>query len=287
MNSLANIITKGNGTYSRLQLFQIIRYNRHGRQPHMLFKRSLATNEFIQNDTSTNKNSYKDFDKLEELDDSAIDEIRSNLNKLKLELHQNGVSGVNELLSNDSLNVDISDDSSKINLSKEIEKLNNTSWKPTTEQVEEYKRLKDKPIPVRFDPILQHVINMVMRHGKKQRAERTINRALHLIYCQTRLDPVQVLKDSLEKLAPLMITKTFRTGVAKASMIPAPLNQRQRNRMAWKWIMESANKRNSNELAVRLAEELLSIHKGDSRCFEKKFQIQKTAIANRAYIKLK
>lgn len=160
-------------------------------------------------------------------------------------------------------------------------------FEPTKQQMEEWERLKDVPIPQRKDPILQHVTNMVMRHGKKQRAEKILSRALYLVFCQTRQDPVEVLKKALDDLAPLMMVRTFNTGVAKAAVIPVPLNQRQRNRIAWKWIVEGADKRASSDFAVRLGEELISVYKGNSSGYDKRDQIHKTAIAHRSYIRLK
>lgn len=160
-------------------------------------------------------------------------------------------------------------------------------FEPSEQQVEEWERLKDVPIPQRKDPVLQHVTNMIMRHGKKQRAERILSRALYLVFCQLRQDPVEVLKKALDDLAPLMMVRTFNTGVAKAAVIPVPLNQRQRNRIAWKWIVEGTEKRASSDFAVRLGEELISVFKGNSSGFDKRDQIHKTAIAHRSYIRLK
>lgn len=161
------------------------------------------------------------------------------------------------------------------------------NFQPSQEQVEEWENLKDVPIPQRKDPILQHVTNMIMRHGKKQRAEKILSRALYLVFCQTRQDPVEVLKKSLDDLAPLMMVKTFSTGVAKAAVIPVPLNQKQRHRIAWKWIVEGTEKRASSDFSVRLGEELVSVFKGNSSGFDKRDQLHKTAIAHRSYIRLK
>lgn len=163
----------------------------------------------------------------------------------------------------------------------------NKKFEPTEQQVQEWESLKDVPIPQRKDPVLQHVTNMVMRHGKKQSAEKILSRALYLVFCQTRQDPVEVLKKALDDLAPLMMVRTFNTGVAKAAVIPVPLNQRQRNRIAWKWIVEGADKRASSDFAVRLGEELISVYKGNSSGYDKRDQIHKTAIAHRSYIRLK
>lgn len=125
-------------------------------------------------------------------------------------------------------------------------------------------------MPQLKDPTVQHVTNMIMRHGKKDRAQKIISRALYFLHCKTRKDPVELLKKALDDMAPLMMVKTFNTGVAKAAVIPVPLSQRQRNRIAWKWIVEGANKRVSNDFAVRLGEELVAVYEGKSSGFEKK-----------------
>lgn len=160
-------------------------------------------------------------------------------------------------------------------------------FNPTEEQIKEWEALKDKPLPQLKDPVVQHVTNMIMRHGKKARAEKIISRALYLLYCKTRQDPVELLKKALDDMAPLMIVKTFSTGVAKAAVIPVPLNKRQRNRLAWNWIVEGANKRVSSDFAVRLGEELVAVHEGKSSGYEKRDQMHKTAIAHRSYIRLR
>ncbi|EDO18396.1 hypothetical protein Kpol_1013p71 [Vanderwaltozyma polyspora DSM 70294] len=157
---------------------------------------------------------------------------------------------------------------------------------PSERQLDESESLKGFELPQRKDPILEHVTNMIMRHGKKPAAERTLSRALYIVFLQLRKDPIEILKKALDDLGPLMIVKTFNTGVAKKAVIPVPLNQRQRTRLAWKWIIEGANKRSSSELSVRLAEELISVHRGSSSSFNKRDQLHKTAIAHRSYIKL-
>ena len=206
--------------------------------------------------------------KSQSLSDEEINEWLQTIRKARLNLRQNGLD--NSLLQEETIDINGKEE-----------------YIPTEEQIKEYEALKDLPLPPRKDPVLEHVTNMIMRHGKKQVAERIISRALHLVYCQTRKDPVELLKKSLDEMAPLMVVKTFSTKVAKSAVIPVPLNQRQRNRIAWKWIVEGANKRVSSDFAVRLGEELVAVSKGIGSGFDKRDQIHKMAIAHRAYIKLK
>ncbi|GAV56215.1 hypothetical protein ZYGR_0BA01210 [Zygosaccharomyces rouxii] len=213
----------------------------------------------------------------ESLSDEKVDEWLEAIKSLKAEFSEQ------EFLPETSL---APPGQSRIDMSQEISTME-SKFEPSPEQIEEVERLKTVPLPKRRDPVVEHVVNMIMRHGKKQRAEKILSRALYLVFCQTRQDPVEVLKKSLDDLAPLMVVKTFNTGVAKAAVIPVPLNQRQRNRIAWKWIVEGADKRVSCDFSVRLGEELVAVYRGKSSGFDKRDQMHRTAISHRAYIKLK
>lgn len=213
----------------------------------------------------------------ESLSDEKVDEWLEAIKSLKAEFSEQ------EFLPETSL---APPGQSRIDMSQEISAME-SKFEPSPEQIEEVERLKTIPLPERRDPVVEHVVNMIMRHGKKQRAEKILSRALYLVFCQIRQDPVEVLKKSLDDLAPLMVVKTFNTGVAKAAVIPVPLNHRQRNRIAWKWIVEGADKRVSCDFSVRLGEELVAVYRGKSTGFDKRDQMHRTAIAHRAYIKLK
>ncbi|CAL9734290.1 small ribosomal subunit protein uS7m [Monosporozyma servazzii] len=231
--------------------------------------RTLVASRFqstTTNPTST-PTAIKTAPSMDPLSDEQIDGWLQTIRQARLDLRKNGPDKT--LLSGETIDIDGKEE-----------------FTPTEEQVQEYEALKGTPLPLRKDPVLEHVTNMIMRDGKKQVAERIISRALHLVYVQTRKDPVELLKKSLDDMAPLMITKTFNTKVAKSAVIPVPLNQRQRNRIAWKWIVEGANKRVSSEFAVRLGEELVAVSKGVGSGFEKRDQIHKMAITHRSYIKL-
>ncbi|CAG99292.1 mitochondrial 37S ribosomal protein uS7m [Kluyveromyces lactis] len=217
-------------------------------------------------------------EKLASLSDEQVDEWLKVIGSLEEEFSQQDYNPATSLAPGNQ---------SRINILEKAMELNKPSFEPSQEQINEWETLKQVPIPKKQDPVLQHVTNMIMRHGKRERAEKILSRALYIVFCQTRKDPVKVLKESLDVLAPLMVIKTFKTGVAKATVVPVPLNQRQRFRLAWKWIVESSVKRSSSDFSVRLGEELVSVFNGNSSGFEKRDSIHKTAIAHRAYINLK
>lgn len=156
----------------------------------------------------------------------------------------------------------------------------------TPEQKAEQARYIGQPVPLMADPVVENLTNLVMRDGKKARAQRQVARALYLVYLQTRTDPVQVLYETLDQMGPLFHNKVQKTGTAKNHMVPFPLSQRQRNRYAILWILDGALKKKSLDFSVRLGEEIVAAWQGKSSGYDKKLQLHKNAISQRAYITL-
>ncbi|AET41024.1 mitochondrial 37S ribosomal protein uS7m Ecym_7176 [Eremothecium cymbalariae DBVPG len=221
--------------------------------------------------------------------DSKSEQYNGHMTEKQVDEWLQAIDSLEAEFSSQSILSDVSltpDGKGRMNLLEEAMKSKKT-FEPTKEQIEEWEALKKVPIPRKADDVLEHVTNMIMRHGKKEKARKIMSRALYLLFCATRKDPVEVLKQALDDLAPLMVVKTFKTGVAKAAVIPVPLNQKQRYRIAWTWIVEASKKKSSSDFAVRLGEELIAVHKGISSGFDKRDSLHKTAIAHRAYIKLR
>lgn len=168
-----------------------------------------------------------------------------------------------------------------------MDQLKKDLFEPTAEQLAKVESLQDKPIPQKIDSVVQHCTNMIMKDGKKARAQRVMAKALYLVRLELRKDPVEVLKETLDKMGPLMQLKTYKTRVAKNLTVPVPLNARQRNRRAFEWIIEGSEKRRSKDFAVRLGEEIISAYEGKSSGYEKRLQMHKAAMLHRAYIKLR
>lgn len=163
-------------------------------------------------------------------------------------------------------------------------KAQDNKFVPTEEQQVKYESLKEVPLPQKKDETIDFLTNVIMRHGRKSRAQRTMNEALYLVYLQTRVDPAQLLKDTLEKMAPVLKLKRYTDGGARAEMVPTPLTRRQRLRAAWNWIIEASDKRPSKSFSVRLAEEIITASKGSGSGYDKKTQLHAAGIAARSFI---
>ena len=169
-------------------------------------------------------------------------------------------------------------------ISQKMDKL--LGFQPTTEQVTLAETLKERPLPQQTDEVLELAVNIIMKDGKKETARRNLNRALYLLFLETRSNPVEKLKQALDIVAPIVVTKTVKTGFAKNYTVPAPLTQRQRNRMALLWILSASDSKASNDFPVRLCDEILHVLSGKSSLIEKRVLSHKLAIANRSYLSI-
>lgn len=205
----------------------------------------------------------------------------------RLEQEYNNEINIDELSKEERMTSTLIRRSQEKDLIEDLASSKDKKFIPTEEQVKQWSQLQGVPIPERHqDPVLQHVINMIMHHGKRQKATTIVSQALYIVFLELRQDPVQVLKHCLDVLAPLVVVKTHKGG-NKAVSFPVPLSKKQRDRKAWMWIVEGSGKRPSKKFSIRLAEEIIAAYKGTSTGFDKRDAMHKAAILNRSYIVLK
>lgn len=171
-------------------------------------------------------------------------------------------------------------------------------------------RLPELPLHQhRYNPVIEQLVGLMMRHGKKSVAQRNMSHILALLRTSPApsaspshplvptappashlpLDPVVYLESAVDSVAPLLRIKNLR-GVAGGGMslpIPVPLTQRQRRRQAMTWIIDAASKKRGrgsgkNAFAQRVAEELIAVVEGRSSVWDKRVMIHKTGVAARA-----
>lgn len=126
------------------------------------------------------------------------------------------------------------------------------------------------------------MVNIILRDGKKARAQRMVLDSLKILEKKEDItDAKAMLYDAIERAAPLLAIRATKRH-AKVIHVPTPLRINQRRHRAVKWILEAARKRPEKSLEERLAGELYDIHKGTSSVLERRAQVHKQALANRA-----
>ncbi|KTW25579.1 hypothetical protein T552_03440 [Pneumocystis carinii B80] len=133
----------------------------------------------------------------------------------------------------------------------------------------------------KFDKLFNHTVGIIMKNGKKAKAQKQLQNALIYIKQKINTDPYSVLFKAIKAVSPLMKLVFIKKGT-KSIKMPVPLNEHQRHRKAIIWILEASNKQHSKNFSERLAQELIAVINGTSSIFQKKEQLHKLALINKA-----
>ncbi|KAI8139932.1 30S ribosomal protein S7p/S5e [Fennellomyces sp. T-0311] len=132
------------------------------------------------------------------------------------------------------------------------------------------------------DPLVTQLVNTIMRDGKKARAQRLVSDSMLWLQKKHSVEePYTMLNEAIESASPMLKLTTTKKG-SKAIHVPTPLRLRQRRRRAIIWMLDSAAKRPEKTFEQRFASEVFDVIQGTSPALQKKAQIHKQALANRA-----
>ncbi len=130
--------------------------------------------------------------------------------------------------------------------------------------------------------LVQQVINKVMRHGKKSRAEEIVYDALALVGERSGEDPVETLDEAIKQLTPVLEVRSRRVGGA-TYQVPVEVPARRARTLAVRWLVDFARSRREYSMADRLANEILDATKQQGSAWKRKDDIYRMAQANKAF----
>ena len=129
---------------------------------------------------------------------------------------------------------------------------------------------------------MQQVINKVMSHGKKSRAEQIVYDALAIVGERTSRPPVDVLDDAIKELTPVLEVRSRRVGGA-TYQVPVEVAARRARTLAVRWLVQFARNRREKSMADRLANEMLDATQQQGGAWKRKDDIYRMAQANKAF----
>jgi small subunit ribosomal protein S7 len=125
-------------------------------------------------------------------------------------------------------------------------------------------------------------INRLMVEGKKSTAEGVFYGAMDTIEHRTGQPGVNVFKQALNNVKPVVEVKSRRVGGA-TYQVPVEVRPDRRTALATRWILQYARGRNEKTMSDRLAAELILASKGEGNAIKKKEDTHRMAEANRAF----
>lgn len=130
--------------------------------------------------------------------------------------------------------------------------------------------------------LVTHLINVIMKSGKKTIAERIVYGAFEQIVQKSGKDPLEVFGVALNNARPLVEVKSRRVGGANYQ-VPVEVRSSRRTALAMRWLKDAARKRGEKSMGARLAGELLDAAEGRGGAVKKREEVHRMAEANKAF----
>lgn len=138
------------------------------------------------------------------------------------------------------------------------------------------------PDPKYSSTTIAHLINRVMRCGKKTVAESIVYRAMDILENQTRKPALDTLELALRNATPLLEVKPRRVGGATLQ-VPVEIKGERRSALAMRWLVRSARARPGKSMAEKLAGEVFDASRNMGATVKKREDTHKMAEANKAF----
>jgi small subunit ribosomal protein S7 len=140
------------------------------------------------------------------------------------------------------------------------------------------------PDPRYSSTLITELVGVVLKEGKKTIAERIVYTALEELNKKvTGSETVmEKFEACLENIKPHVEVKTRRVGGANYQ-VPIEVAPDRAKALALRWLLTAARKRNEQNMALRLAAELVAAKNNDGGAVRKKIDTHKMAEANKAF----
>jgi len=125
-------------------------------------------------------------------------------------------------------------------------------------------------------------VNSLMLDGKKSTAEGIFYEAMRLIEERTGQPAMNVFKQAVNNVKPVLEVKSRRVGGA-TYQVPVEVRPERRNALAMKWLVGYSRDRGEKSMAERLAAELLAASRNEGASIKKKEDTHRMAEANKAF----
>src|SRR5687767_15827938 len=118
-----------------------------------------------------------------------------------------------------------------------------------------------------------------MYQGKKSTAERIFYSAMDLVESRTSQPGVNVFKQALTNLKPVVEVKSRRVGGATYH-VPVEVRPERRTALAMRWLISYSRDRGEKSMPEKVAAEIVARPKGEGNAVKQKEDTQRMAEAS-------
>lgn len=125
-------------------------------------------------------------------------------------------------------------------------------------------------------------INVIMKKGKKSKAESMVYKCFDILAEKTGKKPLEVFEKAIENARPLLQVKPRRVGGA-TYQVPIEVTQQRSTSLVFRWVRDFARARSGKPMQEKLAGEILDAYNGTGSAVKKREDTHKMAEANKAF----
>lgn len=130
--------------------------------------------------------------------------------------------------------------------------------------------------------LVTHLINQLLRKGKKNTAKKIVYGAFDLIKEKTQKEPLEMFDLAMKNVSPLLEVKSRRVGGANYQ-VPQEVRGDRKITLALRWILGAAKQRRGVPMKEKLAAELIDAANNVGSAIKKRQDTHRMAEANRAF----
>lgn len=138
------------------------------------------------------------------------------------------------------------------------------------------------PDPMYSSVVAEKFINRMMTRGKKMVARKILYDAMEAMREKVNEEPLPLFLKALDNVKPMVEVKSRRVG-GSTYQVPVEVNDKRREALAMRWIIQAARARSGSSMANRLSSELLDAYNATGTAFKKKEDTHRMAEANKAF----
>ncbi len=142
------------------------------------------------------------------------------------------------------------------------------------------------PDPRYNSALVSHLINVVMKDGKKSKAQTIVYSAFERVSEKLgKGDPTDLLLGALDNIRPKLEVKSRRVGGA-TYQVPLEIPFERQQSLAYRWLVTAARSRRGS-MGENLAAEIIDAYNNTGSVVKKKDDTHRMAQANRAFAHLR
>ena len=138
------------------------------------------------------------------------------------------------------------------------------------------------PDPVFSSKLVSMLTVRILKHGKKNLAQKIIYEALDIIKERSSDDPLNVLEKAVRNVTPLVEVKARRVG-GSTYQVPMEVRAYRGTNLALRWITRFSRIRSGKSMSIKLANEIMDAANEVGSSIRKREETHKMAEANKAF----